>query len=569
MPKHPIDTDALIREAYGVVAQPEKLFDLHVRLERAQDRSQAAIDKLAPHLEQIGEMFDTIHLGADADFSGLGLLPAGSQPVSSNAMRLLTLDSDMRVIDCRANEWPTGRLVAGQYVPDWLFGDHSAALSKVRQAMRTGEPEEVFYFRLYSGADDPRGFMAQAELSKTDKSALLTFSRVRLEWSENDGVQFAELMGLTGAEQQLTKFIVEGRSISEFASARGRTVGTARNQMKAVLRKLGIGSQSELVSLYAGFAGSLALRGVAAPQDDPVALGQELSLDSGPPLRFERYGKAGGKPVLMLHGAIEGPFFTPNLQHRAQSAGLEIFVPWMPFYSDRDRPSDPRKRVEWFVDRLDQFCEKLRIERCALLACSFSSAYGFAALKRWPDRFCGLAVCGFTPPFGKLEELGELNALWRAPLVLGRSAPGVVELLVRSIVRLAMRGEAYRYFDKLLKDSPVDRMTLRQPDIAAVVRKAFQNRPDKAGRAMAHAMQIQVLDWDEWIDDLKRPVRIIIGEHDVVHKPNVQKAVCKRCKFEDVGPLKDVGVFPCSNSLKGFLQRSGASMMSEPFCCIG
>ncbi|MEM6267567.1 MAG: alpha/beta hydrolase, partial [Pseudomonadota bacterium] len=317
----------------------------------------------------------------------------------------------------------------------------------------------------------------------------------------------------------------------------------ARNQMKAVLRKLGIGSQSELVSLYAGFAGSLALREVAMPQDDPAALGHEVAVGDGPPLKFERFGKAGGKPVLLLHGAIEGPFLTPNLQQRAHAAGLELFVPWMPFYSDRDRPSDPRARIEWFVQRLDRFCEALQIARCPILACSLSSAYGLAALKRWPDRFLGMVACGFIPPFDKLGELGELNPLWRAPLVLGRTVPGAVDLLVRSIVRLAMRGEAYRYFDRLLKDSPIDRMTLRQPDIGAVVRKAFRTRPDKAGRAFAHALQVQVLDWGEWLEGHSRPVRIVIGEHDVVHAPHIQRAFCERCGFEAVGPLADAGGF--------------------------
>lgn len=535
--------DDLIREAYSVVAEPEKLFDLQVRLERAQAQSDGAIAALDPHFEQIGEMFDAIHLGPEADFSKLALTPGDPDPVLASDASLLVLDEDLRLVAFREKDWPEHRLATRHYVPDWLLGYHSDALRRVRRGFAEGQPGEILYFRMYSGEDDARGFMVQAELVEAGPQKRLSFHKVSLEWEDNDGRQFAQAMGLSEAERELTAFIVDGRSVAEFAESRGRSVGTARNQMKAVLRKLGIGSQAELVSLYAGFAGSLALRDWAPSENADAEEGQSMALPGGPPLRFERHGLPGGRPVLLLHGAIEGPFLTPNLQHRAQAAGIELFVPWMPFYSDKDRPNDPRARIEWFVDRLDQFCEKLRIDRCPILACSLSSAYGLAALKRHPERFVGLVACGFTPPFDRLGELGELNPVWRAPLVLSRTVPGVVELLVRSIVRLAMKGEAYRYFDKLLKDSPVDRMTLNQPDIASVVRKAFQTRPDKAGRALAHAIQVQALDWSQWLDDHTRPVRMVVGEQDVVHSPQVQRDFCESCGFETIGPLPDVGGF--------------------------
>ncbi|MEM7700356.1 MAG: hypothetical protein AAF251_00320 [Pseudomonadota bacterium] len=542
MSQSALNPDDLIREAYSVVAEPEKLFDLQVQLELAQARSDEAVAALDPHFEQIGAMFDAIHLGPEADFSQMALSPGDPDPVLASDAALLVLDEDLRLVAFREKDWAEQRLATRQYAPDWLFGYHSDALRRVRRGFNEGAPGEILYFRMYGGEEDARGFMVQAELVEFGAHKRLSFHKVSLEWEESDGRQFAQAMGLSEAERELTAFIVDGRSVAEFATSRGRSVGTARNQMKAVLRKLGIGSQAELVSLYAGFAGSLALRDWA-PQNSDAEEGQSIALPGGPPLRYERYGLPGGRPVLLLHGAIEGPFLTPNLQHRAHSAELDLFVPWMPFYSDKDRPSDPRARIEWFVERLDQFCEAMRIDRCPILACSLSSAYGLAALKRHPERFVGLVACGFTPPFDRLGELGELNPIWRAPLVLSRTAPGVVELLVRSVVRLAMKGEAYRYFDKLLKDSPVDRMTLNQPDIASVVRKAFQARPDKAGRALAHAIQVQALDWSPWLDDHARPVRIVMGEQDVVHSPQVQRGFCESCGFETIGPLTDVGGF--------------------------
>lgn len=561
------DPDELIRQAYSVVAQPEKLFDLQVRLERAQARSGEAVAALDQHFDQIGALFDSIHHGPDADYSKLGVLPAAvgdgadegegtnAAPPTFAPDQVLRISSDWRVLKASADF--AGLDVPAGPVPDWLFGYRSNLIARLRKAARgeamSASESGPHYVRLYSHEDDERGFMAFAQAQGGTLSAEegrdvsqpreLVFTRVSLGWDEAAGQRFAETMDLTGAEQELTRFIVEGRTITEFAQARGRSVGTARNQMKAILRKLGIGSQSELVSLYAGFAHSIALGQHAWARSEPAAFGSEVVLADGSSMRFERYGKAGGCPVLVLHGVIEGPFFTPNLAHRAQAAGIECFVPWMPFHEGRESSRKPLAMIELFASRLDQFCAALRIEHPAILACSLSCAYGLAALTRHPDRFRGLVMVGFVPALAQIEDDPRLNAVWRAPLAVARSAPGMIDMTVRALVRLAMRGEAYVYFDKLLKDSPLDRATLRQPDVRAVVRKAMANRPDKAGRALAHALLVQAQDWSEWLGPHEAPVRNVMGADETIYEPAAMQSFCEHFGIELVGPLPDTGSF--------------------------
>ena len=53
--------------------------------------------------------------------------------------------------------------------------------------------------------------------------------------------------GLTNAEAHLASELVEGASLAEAAADRGVEIGTARTQLKAVLRKTSARSQADLV----------------------------------------------------------------------------------------------------------------------------------------------------------------------------------------------------------------------------------------------------------------------------------------------------------------------------------
>lgn len=536
--------DELIRDAYAVVAEPESLFDLQLRIEKALHRSGAEIAALDPHFAQIGSMLDRLEPDETLDFTGFGLHheKASGDTVKRYQSAILTLQDDLQIINADSKFFATGDLAEKGFLPEWVLGNDRQNLRQLR-SLGAGKVSNALVLRVYANEHEDRGIVALARRTDGDGQSEIEISRIALEWTDHAGQVFGKAFTLTATELQLARFIVKGRSVNDFAVARGRSVGTARNQMKAVLRKLAIGSQAELVSLYAGFANSLALRELEIEPDRQTAFGRNVHLKDGTQIMFERYGKAGGTPILLLHGAIEGPYLTPNQQHRAQTAGLEIIVPWMPFYSDTGAPEDARERIEWFVERLEAFLDTLEISRCAAIACSLSGAYGLAATRALPERICGLVLSGLPVPLNEVNEHSQLHPAWRAPLILGRVAPRFLDVFMRALLRLAIRGEAYHYFDKLLEGSPADRATIRHPDVAAAVRNAAVNRPDKAGRAMAHAILVSTLDWDEWLYGQEVPVSITIGAQDSVHSPELLLGICKKFGFKPLGPIKNAGGF--------------------------
>lgn len=55
---------------------------------------------------------------------------------------------------------------------------------------------------------------------------------------------------LTAAERDVAIFILKGMSSADIANARGVSLGTTKNQITAIFRKIGVSSRNELMSLF-------------------------------------------------------------------------------------------------------------------------------------------------------------------------------------------------------------------------------------------------------------------------------------------------------------------------------
>lgn len=532
--------DALIREAYDVLADPEHLFDLQLKILRAAESGSNAPELLAPHIEQVRELFDRVHFTEQADFAGVSLGPAPSEAASPNSL-LCTLDDRLTIIE-------TGQgvdLQAGKPLPDYATGQDQARRQRLRRFAEGRDAKRSMILRIHQSPDDIRGAPMIATLRTSGDTRCVELHRLNLSWDDPIAGDFAAGMGLTGAESELVRYLVEGRSMADFAEDRDRSLGTARNQLKATMRKLGVASQSELVALYAGFSEAWRLRqmGPDGGMQSAVASTRTVRLADGSEQAFERAGVEGGTPVLLLHGAIEGPFLPPDIEQWARIEGFDLIIPWMPFYVDREASKNSLRSVDEFARRARQLLDYLGIERCLVLATSFSSVYGYGVRALLGERVKGMLLTGSPIPMGGRDQVATRNPLWRAPLMLARTSPAFLDVLVRAVVRLSMRGETHRYFDRLLEHSPRDRETLRRPDVQALVRRAFVSRPDRAARGMATGLVLLLQDWSRWLEAEGAPVRIMVGEEDTIHDYNMQLAHAGRYGFGVVGPVAGAGAF--------------------------
>ncbi|NCN83637.1 MAG: alpha/beta hydrolase [Sphingomonadales bacterium] len=527
--------DPMIRDAYAIAAQPERVMKLLTLLQKPAAEDEGA---LQAHFANATELLGEIDNSVGDDFSTYARDLEG--PSEQLIPPDLTLSTSMTVLSIDQQLFKGAELKPGQPVPDWLFamdGESYAQMEKLIKGEGKANPAIV---RLYIDQDDDRGILFAAQLAG-EAEVELAFRVMRLRWNAAIGSAFAQSLQLTATEQQLAEYLINGQSVLEFAEDRKRALGTARNQLKSLLRKLGIGSQTELIALYAGFSNAFATAELREKHLVPAGSSQKLKLPDGSDLPFELYGDPIATPVLYLHATIDGAYLTARQQDAAAQQNLRVIAPWLPFYAGSKMVSSGLAVVDEFVERLVYLLDRLEIENCAIVSARVAAPYGMAAIRLHPDRFCGLVMAGAILPADDANDFSHLALGYRAPLRLARIAPSFVRLYFAAVSTMVRRGKSMAYFQSIYGDSAADMKTLNRPDVAELMQRSMKRTFEDGYESTAQQAILTASDWSKWCRDLQVPVTVISGAEDRLAPPQLVEQFCDRYDFNLIGPLQDVG----------------------------
>ncbi|WP_339822807.1 hypothetical protein [uncultured Parasphingorhabdus sp.] len=526
--------DPLIRDAYAIAAQPERLMKLLTLLQKPGAANEG---DLQPHFANVTELLTEIDPSVGDDFSTYARDLEGTNGLL--AQPDLSLSTSMTVLNVDEQIFKSSELNGGRSVPDWLFGVDGEAYTQVEKLLK-GRSTGPAIVRLYTDRDDDRGVLFAAQLSG-GSNAELDFRVMRLRWNDVIGNAFARSLELTATEEQLAEHLVNGLSVIEFAALRKRALGTARNQLKTLLRKLGIGSQTELISLYAGFSSAFATAESQEQNLPSSRSSHKLTLQDGSALPFEVYGDPDGKPVLYLHATIDGAYLTTRQQEAAAQHGLRVIAPWLPFYAGSKMASTGLAVVGEFIERLVHLLDQLEIKRCTVVSARVAAPYGMAAIRSHPNRFCGLVMAGAILPAGDDNDFSHLAMGYRAPLRLARIAPSFVRLYFAAVSTMVRRGKSMAYFQSIYGESAADMLTLNRPDVADLMQRSMKRTFEDGYESTAQQAILTASDWSKWCRDLEVPVTVISGAEDRLAPPDMVEKFCDRYGFNLIGPLQDVG----------------------------
>ncbi|MGB3456876.1 MAG: LuxR C-terminal-related transcriptional regulator, partial [Litorimonas sp.] len=405
------DSGALIRMAYSLVMGPEGYESLFDALQQHQaDVVERRFEAADP---EPGSGPDAIGLdGVEAHFeNALEMLRSqGRRKLSaSSAIRTLnasikpamTLSADGSVLHANpAAESFFGLSDPAQLSPEHFEpGQYKTLLAHLSDLDRQPENTVLAILGLYS-VDD--GGLVKMSLSRTtgwkgEPVGLL--SALHISWYPDIGRRFQDMMKLTPAELQITRAIVTGLPLASVADARGSKLSTVRNQTKALLKKLGVRSQTELACLYSGFS-KFSLESSEAG-DGPAATATPATLVVIKPGHVIDYRVAGaprGRPVLYLPSMLGGRAVTRALQNALLRHDVKLVMPWRPGFA---RSYNAVPGADPFADRAEEFrtlLDTLSIDRVPVMGQMTSTMHAFAAATHLPDRIAGvLAVAPGLP----------------------------------------------------------------------------------------------------------------------------------------------------------------------------
>ena len=170
------------------------------------------------------------------------------------------------------------------------------------------------------------------------------FKTTNIVWPDYLTPVITQAFGLSSAEADILRLLVEGASIEDAAIKRGRRVSTVRSQIRSLYKKTETKNQAELIRMAIGLTTLQKLRPnplldfksnqrgkapIAYPHLEHM---RQLSLPDGRQIEYAIFGATDGQPVLYFHNELLGNIWPRKLAEYAAIRGLKIIVPSRPYY---------------------------------------------------------------------------------------------------------------------------------------------------------------------------------------------------------------------------------------------
>ena len=527
----PDDSARLISNAYAIAAQPTRLLTLLDEAERSMTQSETAVRDVDGHFEHAGDLIAQLSPLVGTDF--------GQFKPGTGASRAfdLELDGDLRVLSFDKEAFSGDGISVGKPVPDWVWDP--VEMVDDQRRVRAGQGDDgPGFLRFFANETDEQGRWYTIRRETRSRSVRIGLRAVQFRWNASSGAQFASALGLTDTELALTRHLVDGGTVRSFAEKRGRSVGTARNQLKTLCRKLAVGSQQELLMLYTGFAHSLDLMESEERDTRHVCANIHREAD-GHRIAWEEHGDPDGDPVLYFHPFFEGALFTPEQDRAARQAGLRIIAPWRPLIGETTGDGKRLELVRGFARRLGPFLDHIGVERCAVLAAPAGTAFAAGFMQHRPDRVCGGVLAGSRIPYPTWFDLKKAGSGYGRALQMTRLAPAFARIYIRATLAGSLKGEFSAYIDDFFRDSPIDRAYYDDPTILETIRRSGTYTYIKTMDGPTEGILIDAFDWSDVCEGIEPEVIVAYGSAGNARELQLRRDFAKRFGFAmDEGYLR-------------------------------
>lgn len=352
---------------------------------------------------------------------------------------------------------------------------------------------------------------------------------IHVGWSQDLAAHFGEAFDLTDTELAVTRAIVSGQTLADLAEERGRSIHTVRNQLKALLAKLALKSQTELACLYAGYVKlNVRYRHNEETRSTPLDVERTehaLPRANGRQLTYELFGNPKGRPVVLFPSMLGGNTITDAMARAVQRHNLRLIIIWRPGFSQStvDGPPD-RAAFETYANDVSDLQDTLNVTKATMVGTMTTAMWAYACAKYVPDRVISvLQVNGVTPtwrgPHAKL-----ISGLERLRLFLARHVPNVGMTVIRGFISRVDAGYDHEVVSNLLNGIEPDLETIEDPEIRHKFRNAYLQTTRQGMLGFVRELKLYASDWHFLTENLDAPVHYITGEENMVYREPVIKA---------------------------------------------
>lgn len=526
--------EAVVAKAYAAIAEPQSFVPLLNELIEADQQMGGIGDAADMHFANAEAIFDKVYPLDEADYSSM------VTHLETTLEADLALDNQFRVITVNPRVFEKGGIEVQGFAPEWLF-DPAQIRAEQARLRKAAVGDERIFLRLFTDESDETGRWFSAYRVPFSGVHVIALQAVRLRWDERSAEAFQKAFALTDTEVALTKHLVRGGSTREFAELRERSVGTARNQLKALQRKLSLNSKEQLLLLYAGFIHSL-----NPPLEEDEEFEHECGNlycdEQGRMIAWEEHGDPQGLPVLYFH-ALEGPLFTPQANEAARKAGLRIMAPWRPFYGDTSGEQQGPMSPVLFADRLTAFLDHLSIDKVVAIGAQAGTPFLAAFAQRHPRRLHKAVALGPFLPIVENDDYRFLQTRQRTHFRIARVAPAFARVYLRAMLASMGTGEFYKFVEDYYDNCSRESEAVQRPEVVRNFRKAANYVLPRGKMGPGDTMINWSTQWGQFLEGLRVPFEMLVGEEDSNTPPEFAHVSAERFNLPAPTTIEDAGSF--------------------------
>ena len=418
--------------------------------------------------------------------------------------------------------------------PDSLPPDVSAPLRSEIHKMARSDTTAQRVVKLEAEAQRGPSLLQIRHLGDMDGaggSKFLVVSSQRY-WRAGQDVALKETFGLTSAECEIVRNLVQGDTIKQIAERRGTSEGTVRDQVKTVFSKMNVNSQAEIIRVVLPMTDlplipadtdtsarpSPSLSGSNWPEDEVWQPFRSLTTADGRKLDYHEMGPADGAPILYSHMGYCQARWSRSMIRLAHKHRLRVICPIRAGFGYSDNLHPKADVMAATRDDTLRILDHLGISRLPYIAHGNDLVFAVDLVAQRPGVISELIGICARPCLPENVQLLGTGAWQRFFMSTAKFAPQLVHFGSKAAVAMGKRMGMEVMHRKLCKDSPADLALLEDDEIRPVVlhNSSMVASPD-TNAAQAFAMEYIAIeeDWSERMYAVQdTPIRILFGEQD-------------------------------------------------------
>lgn len=349
-----------------------------------------------------------------------------------------------------------------------------------------------------------------------------------IDWCEPLLSRLQDAFGLTGSERDVLIGHLNRNSQKEIADQRGTSLETVKEQSKSILKKTGVARMADVVQLSASIA--YLMRNLSTDGADRTTRGLSvwrtptegvnyLDLPGKRTLGWRRVGR-GSRPVLFVHGFIQGPFFSRAFIRELDKHDVHLVCPSRPGFGQTSPSCSRASFDQTVVDDACALVDALGLRSIGVATHQGGVSHAFRIAAALGDRVRGMVMISAGIPIDESRHLEHMNAITRLAGIACKRAPSVMSMVMKlGLPVYKQRGIEWFLRDYLKEASAPDQSILDDPEILRLNAYGCFHIVEQGPEAWIRDGASAMADWTTDVEAVSVPRLWLHAELDPVMPP--------------------------------------------------